>query len=257
MKTFISYSVEDKNDAGNLHRLLSLLGFECFLAHRDIKKGDQWRNVIIKELKRSEVFIPVLSEHGLSSAWVHQECGMAHLLNCGKKKPLIIPLTVSAAPPGCLAIYQALPVSQRFFGLGGIDLSHEVAKRLSLEIAHQTGCLAQIKNSAIESISRVEVADLEYVLAFLVESKHITFDDFLVIIRQASANPHTVHSDKSMKWLYGLLAEYRDRISSQPSWVTIWNGLHNRYQAYKTEERLRVEESLKAISVATKRLKKN
>jgi hypothetical protein len=256
MKIFISYSLEDKNDAGTLHGLLSLTGFECFLAHRDIKKGEQWRDAIVRELKASSIFIPILSDHGLSSAWVQQECGMAHLLRSNKSRLLIIPLTINASvPPGCLSIYQAMSVNLRYFGLGGVNLSHEVAKRLSLEIAEQTECMNLIKPSAIKNLGHAAPEDAAYLLGFLFEAGKIQFEDFLLLITQASKNQRLICSDTAMNYLYRFLDMYRDEIGAHPDWVTAWNGLHNRYQNHKTEERRRLEKAMQKLTEATRQQK--
>ena len=209
MKIFISYSLEDKKDSDILRGLLERVGFECFLAHRDIRKGDPWREAIVKELKASDVFIPILSDHGLASSWVHQECGMAHLLRTNKKQLLIIPLTINNnTPPGCLSIYQAMKVNLKFFGFGGPDLSHEVAKSLALEIAKQTSCTESIKATAIRNLGHAGAGDIEYILGFLVDSKGLRSDDFQALVVQANANHYIAHSDIAIDLFFWYVDKY-------------------------------------------------
>ena len=50
-----------KEIVGKLKNRLELIGFEVFIAHEDISPCIKWWEEIIKNLKRCDVFIPLLT----------------------------------------------------------------------------------------------------------------------------------------------------------------------------------------------------
>jgi len=72
---FISYSHEDRKYGAQAKRVLAEVGIQAFLAHDDLHVSDEWRERIIEELKRCDLFIPLLSANFLASKWAPQEVG--------------------------------------------------------------------------------------------------------------------------------------------------------------------------------------
>jgi hypothetical protein len=248
LDVFISYAFEDSKEAAELHRLLTLLGFNCFLAHKDIRKGDRWRGAILKAVRSADVFIPLLSGDGLASAWVQQECGMAHVLAEGKKrKPMIIPvLPAKQTPPGCLSEYQSLTVGMTWWK-SKLTLDSKVACSLGAAIVERTGCLQEVKTRVIEHLYRSTIADFCVVVEFLHSLGEVGFNDFLFLIKHAAAHDSAFQSDQVMSELYSLLKAHIVELGRHPDWVAVWNGLHNRSQAYKAEVRRRQEENARKL----------
>src|ERR1700677_1861042 len=139
IKIFISYATEDGDKASHLSESLAWLGFDNFLAHEDINKGEVWRDAIDENLNNADVFLPLLTDAAMASAWVNQESGIAHFLKRKKKnKFTIIPLVQGKQiPPGCLSIYQAQGLKVGFLGFGRVVISDEVVREIALEIVEK------------------------------------------------------------------------------------------------------------------------
>ena len=58
---FIAYSHKDSKYGAQAKAVLAKLGIEAFLAHDDLHVSDEWRERIRKELKRCDIFVPLLS----------------------------------------------------------------------------------------------------------------------------------------------------------------------------------------------------
>jgi len=102
LKVFLSYHSSDKALAGDIKSNLCHYGLDVFLAHEDIQPTEEWRTRILSELKRTDVFLPLLTEKFLTSKWTSQECGVAVA-----KEIFIVSLKVSVDPFGFLSKYQA------------------------------------------------------------------------------------------------------------------------------------------------------
>ena len=72
---FVSYSHEDRKCAREVKFLLRETGMKVFLAHDDIETSEEWKNRIIAELKRCDLFVPLLSQNFRASKWAPQEAG--------------------------------------------------------------------------------------------------------------------------------------------------------------------------------------
>jgi len=77
MYAFISYQTNDKKIAHQIKQLLAQYDIRSFLAHEDIEVSAEWRSEILKEIGKADLFISVLSEHYLKSAWCIQESRIA------------------------------------------------------------------------------------------------------------------------------------------------------------------------------------
>ncbi len=63
MKAFISYSTQDKKYGAAVKAVLEEINIESFLAHDDVMVSEKWKERILAELRKCEIFIPLLSEN--------------------------------------------------------------------------------------------------------------------------------------------------------------------------------------------------
>ena len=77
MYAFISYQTTDKHAARRIQRLLEEVGVTSFLAHEDIQVSAVWRDKILEEIGKSDLFISLLSANYFESPWCVQESGIA------------------------------------------------------------------------------------------------------------------------------------------------------------------------------------
>ena len=104
IKTFLSYHTEDKEKAKTVKTELEKAGIGCFLAPYDIPAGTKFREVLFKEIKSCNAFIPLISENYHTSGYSDQELGIA--LGIGKP---VIPLCIdSTSPYGFIEGYQCV-----------------------------------------------------------------------------------------------------------------------------------------------------
>ena len=114
IRAFISYSTKDKVTAGAVKHALSSAGFDCFLAHDDLQVSEQWRERILEELSRCQVFFALLSANFVASPWGAQEIGII----VGRGDVPIVPLSLdSTLPFGFISHIQGKPLPE-----GGIDV---------------------------------------------------------------------------------------------------------------------------------------
>ncbi|KAA0003213.1 MAG: toll/interleukin-1 receptor domain-containing protein [Thermoplasmata archaeon] len=107
LRIFFSYSSSDRKIVGGIKDYLERMGFEVFLAHEDISPGEEWQQQIIKNLKRCDIFIPLLTNDFKNSEWTDQEIGIA--LTDDK---FIIPLQVDIVPYGFIGKIQSLKINK-------------------------------------------------------------------------------------------------------------------------------------------------
>lgn len=120
LRVFLSYSSRDSLLCGQLKVALDHLGFQVFLAHEDINPSEKWQSRILEELRRADIFIPVLTRNFPRSDWTDQESGIA--IEIGRAK--ILPLNIHLNPYGFLAKFQALKTTRsRFPTIGAQILS--------------------------------------------------------------------------------------------------------------------------------------
>jgi len=103
IRIFLSYSHKDKNLSGELKKKLERNGFETFMAHEDIEPSKKWEEEIIRNLKKCDIFIPIISKNFKESKWTDQETGIAFA-----EDKLIIPINIGLVPYGFIGKYQAL-----------------------------------------------------------------------------------------------------------------------------------------------------
>ena len=88
MDVFISHAQADLPLAQFLHRHLSQEGLSAYLATVSMAPGEQWRQVILDNLRSSTWVICLASRAACESQWVMQEMGVA----IGANKKLIPPI---------------------------------------------------------------------------------------------------------------------------------------------------------------------
>jgi hypothetical protein len=104
---FLSYQTADKKAAGRLKGVLTRAGVKTFLAHEDITVSEEWRLKILEEIAKADIFICLLSESYMNSAWCVQESGIAAF----RPGIAIIPLSLdSTTPKGFISHVQSVRV---------------------------------------------------------------------------------------------------------------------------------------------------
>ena len=88
MKVFISHSSTDQWIAKKIAADLSALGIAFFLDVKDLQTGDDFDEVIRRQLSESDELLVLISSIALSSHWVMMEFGAARAL--GKRLALIL-----------------------------------------------------------------------------------------------------------------------------------------------------------------------
>jgi hypothetical protein len=95
---FISHSHRDTEIAQFFAQRLKAYGFTVWLDDEDLKAGDLGRT-IDDELKKSSIFLLILSPYALSSRWVEKETRTFEYLSMdGHRTRLLLPVTVEAIP---------------------------------------------------------------------------------------------------------------------------------------------------------------
>jgi len=92
---FISYSHIDRQYGGQAKSVLGEAGIDAFLAHDDLEVSDEWRERILEELRRCDLFVPLLSANFLSSKWAPQEAGFI----ISRPEVVIAPLSIDGTTP--------------------------------------------------------------------------------------------------------------------------------------------------------------
>lgn len=112
---FISYQTDDKSIAGKLKKFLSGIEIISFLAHEDINVSDEWRDRILEEIEKADIFVCLLSDAYYQSPWCVQESGIAVYRDI-----TIIPLAIdNSIPRGFIRHIQSTKVDEfsMYFGL--------------------------------------------------------------------------------------------------------------------------------------------
>ena len=106
MDVFISHAQVDLPLAQYLHRHLSQEGLSAYLATVSMAPGEQWKQVILDNLRSSTWVICLASRAACESHWVMQEMGVA--IGANKK---LVPIVWDVSPeelPGWMREYQAV-----------------------------------------------------------------------------------------------------------------------------------------------------
>lgn len=94
-RAFISYSHLDRLYGGQVKSVLEEADIDGFLAHDDLEVSEEWRERILEELQRCDLFIPLLSKNFLLSKWAPQETGFI----ISRPEVVIAPLSIDETTP--------------------------------------------------------------------------------------------------------------------------------------------------------------
>ena len=92
---FVSYSHVDRKFGRQAKVVLGEVGIDAFLAHEDLETSEQWRDRILDELRRCDLFVPLLSKNFLESKWAPQEAGFI----ASRSEVAIAPLSIDGTTP--------------------------------------------------------------------------------------------------------------------------------------------------------------
>jgi hypothetical protein len=107
MYAFLSYQTNDKAVAGKVQQLLETLAIPSFLAHENIEVSAEWRVELLKKIRETNIFIPILSTSYYRSVWCTQESGIAAFNNM-----TFIPLsTDGSTPEGFFSQFQSTRIN--------------------------------------------------------------------------------------------------------------------------------------------------
>lgn len=149
LRLFISYSHHDGWLAGKIKNyLVRYFGIDVFLAHEDIEGGSQWAEELITNLKRTDIFLPLLTSNFALSDFTDQETGAAYV-----QEKIIVPVSLDGSTPrGFISKIQAVKVK---FDLGTqvdsswLSVCIQIAKAISLNQAFSVS----VQNSLIRAFS--------------------------------------------------------------------------------------------------------
>jgi TIR domain len=105
MQAFLSYQTQDRHIAAKVREFLDSITIPAFMAHEDINVSHEWQKVILDEISKADIFIPILSENYLKSPYCMQESGIAIFRMAGIT---VIPLsTDGSVSPGFMTHVQS------------------------------------------------------------------------------------------------------------------------------------------------------
>lgn len=105
---FISHSHVDRTFARQAKEVLGRAGIDAFVAHDDLRTSEEWQRRIRDELRRCQLFVPLLSKSFLRSRWTLQEVGFIAARPRVKIAPLSLDETI---PCGFLSHLQSGRIS--------------------------------------------------------------------------------------------------------------------------------------------------
>lgn len=99
INVFISYSTKNSEEGKNIQRIFEECGAYCFLSETTIDPSEEYVNDIINNIKKSQIFIFLLSKEFKESNWCSQEIGMAVMRYNYDKTILLFPLMLDNVNP--------------------------------------------------------------------------------------------------------------------------------------------------------------
>ncbi len=104
---FLSHAHADRIVARKLADELKKYDFDAFVAHDDIKLGDQWESALFDRIKKCDLFIALLSDNFHKAQYTDHEVGIAFGL-----EKTILPISIDDTMPyGFLTKVQAKKMS--------------------------------------------------------------------------------------------------------------------------------------------------
>jgi hypothetical protein len=155
VNAFISYSSKDKEIAGIIKQAFKNLGITAFLAHEDIVPSKEWQEEIIKRLRVTNIFVPVLTDNFKQSDWTDQESGAAFIRDIE-----IIPISINTTdgsyvnPYGFIGKYQTLKytVDSTTLKLNRAKIVDGIQTELSKTLQTKTKILKNIRNCFVNAL---------------------------------------------------------------------------------------------------------
>ena len=95
VKAFISYSHKDREFGQQAKTVLEEFGIDAFLAHEDLEVSEKWKGRLLEELRRCELFVPLLSKNFGESKWAPQEAGFI----ASRPEVVIAPISIDGTDP--------------------------------------------------------------------------------------------------------------------------------------------------------------
>jgi TIR domain len=153
---FLAYSAPDRPFADLLCDKLLELGHTLF-SDKNLQGGDDWRHILLLNLRRSDVSIVLISEASQTPfSNIFDEIGFARGYASESDRLLIIPILLGDARiPSMIADIQALR--------GSVAQLDELADQINVAIAAFTGRRAAKEEKAAEVAKRIEINAAEYV----------------------------------------------------------------------------------------------
>ena len=202
---FISYSSLDKVLAAQIKEILSEAGFNVFLAHEDITPSSEWIEVIIDNLRLSDIFIPLITENFRGSDWTAQESGYSLAMD-----QMIIPVSINNHMPyGFIGRFQALKLNPKNLGVEAnkiIDLIIE--KGQSSKFKHRM--INRFLNLLGESNSWDTAG---YRIAILTKFNDFDKDQVNNLFSLIVENDQIYNSFKASTDIYQLFKKYKEKIN--------------------------------------------
>ena len=78
MTAFVSYSNKDRKVGAQAKAVLGEFGIDGFLAHEDLEISEEWKERILDELRRCDLFVPLLSTNFVKSEWARRRQDLLH-----------------------------------------------------------------------------------------------------------------------------------------------------------------------------------
>lgn len=218
LKLFLSYSYKDKRIASAIKEAFEHYGMDAFLAHENIDVGKQWRVVILDNLKKFDVFVPIVSENFTDSEWTDQEVGFAI---CQEK--LIVPITIdNQVPHGFLEMLQRITKfecseCEKNYNPSELilDCKKSVFEIIRI-IASKTELKKNLADSLIRSLSNIfTYANAENHFEILNSLQPFSEDQINEIINQSIQNNQIYAANKCQTILKDLIEIYNTEIDNK------------------------------------------
>ena len=153
---FISFATPDSSYAEDLKGLLEEQGLKVFMAHKSIRAGEIWDQVIPAALRNSRVVAVLLSENSGKADWQRDEIKIAIEKRRGGRLR-IVPIYIEGKPAESqdwefgLHGYQALDLGR----LGAREVAEQLGERLAERVQ-----VVDSSNTSADSIDHKTVGDL-------------------------------------------------------------------------------------------------
>lgn len=247
----MSYSHQDRKIGEDITRGLEKLGFECFLAHKDIPAG-KWREILDRNLETFDVFLPLLTENARKSAWVHQESGIAHYRKRNDSNISIIPLKIDYDPEGCLSEYQAHKMKIGF--MGKIKYGAKEILGLAKKFVEETNRRGDCKLASLSRLIHSDSNQAEMIIDF-VSWAGMTSDDVEYILQCARQNGE-LFSSKVREKIWRYCIHYKEAIFKDQKSKRNMIWFDRTARKYKEKEQKEYHEQMRRFGEAMNGLKK-